>query len=483
MTTNTACASQYQYFSFLEEFMLRIEKGARGGSAGSSRSNNSGRALLSTVGCTAAVAAVGVVVIQLAIEYRRHGIKSTLSISSSLSTCTSTLDDSELMNDREFETVFGPNLEWTPVSAAEASENTEDNNNNDMKKKDAIAKGPRMITSCNRHVDNVKPTIVLVHGFGCTSFEFKELRHLLTMQGFDIFLYDRIVAVDEDDINPLALPRSGETLAHELHTLLRNRKVIADNDNGNNNDGNDSSTSSRNLSSRIILVGHSYGGLVAQMYAMLYPQQVAGLVLLDPAHELQYDHFPLDFVLSCKIVPFILRFYEAVSKYLPQCAQWLFATMDQYDMFNFPPLFLMPSQSDERKTALHFYCRSESWRRARLEVMGCNDTFQNMCSFRNKHSDSFSSIATPPPMSLVLANNRKYSHTFFPQVVTDAFRDIHMDLLMLHDVELFMADESDNWIHLQSPTLVAKAIASVMQRIENQQKQQQQGDRSWVDIF
>lgn len=38
----------------------------------------------------------------------------------------------------------------------------------------------------------------------------------------------------------------------------------------------------------VVLVGHSLGGLHAQLFAMRYPDEVAGLVLIDATHE---DHF------------------------------------------------------------------------------------------------------------------------------------------------------------------------------------------------
>jgi pimeloyl-ACP methyl ester carboxylesterase len=42
--------------------------------------------------------------------------------------------------------------------------------------------------------------------------------------------------------------------------------------------------------SRVVLVGHSLGGLYARHYANRFPDEVAGLVLLDPAHE-DYDAY------------------------------------------------------------------------------------------------------------------------------------------------------------------------------------------------
>lgn len=55
-------------------------------------------------------------------------------------------------------------------------------------------------------------------------------------------------------------PRDGKTIASELHTLLTNAGI----------DGPK------------IIVGHSYGGLIARLYADLYPEEVVGMVLVDP---------------------------------------------------------------------------------------------------------------------------------------------------------------------------------------------------------
>lgn len=41
-----------------------------------------------------------------------------------------------------------------------------------------------------------------------------------------------------------------------------------------------------------VLVGHSYGGLIVRAFAYTYPEDVAGLVLVDAAHEEQLHYYP-----------------------------------------------------------------------------------------------------------------------------------------------------------------------------------------------
>jgi len=75
--------------------------------------------------------------------------------------------------------------------------------------------------------------------------------------------YDRAGVAESDDAN---FKRKSSDLVRELRILLQKEGE----------------------KDPVVLVGHSFGGLNARMYAMSYPGEVAGLVLVDPSHEDQY---------------------------------------------------------------------------------------------------------------------------------------------------------------------------------------------------
>jgi pimeloyl-ACP methyl ester carboxylesterase len=72
---------------------------------------------------------------------------------------------------------------------------------------------------------------------------------------------------DYGDSDPASTPRDGAHIVDELRALLR----------------------SRGLAPPYVLVGHSLGGLYMQLFARKYPDEVAGLVLVDSTHPTQME--------------------------------------------------------------------------------------------------------------------------------------------------------------------------------------------------
>jgi pimeloyl-ACP methyl ester carboxylesterase len=66
--------------------------------------------------------------------------------------------------------------------------------------------------------------------------------------------------------DPAPMPRTAQDVVADLHALLQAAGVPGP----------------------YVLVGHSFGGLVTQLYARAYPNEVVGLVLVDAAHEETY---------------------------------------------------------------------------------------------------------------------------------------------------------------------------------------------------
>ncbi len=65
-------------------------------------------------------------------------------------------------------------------------------------------------------------------------------------------------------------PRTSEQITTELNALL----------------------DTADIARPLVLVGHSFGGLHVRVYTSRFPEEVAGLVLVDPSHERQLEELP-----------------------------------------------------------------------------------------------------------------------------------------------------------------------------------------------
>jgi pimeloyl-ACP methyl ester carboxylesterase len=109
------------------------------------------------------------------------------------------------------------------------------------------------------------PSVVFLPGAGLIGLDYLNVATEIARSTTAV-LYDRAGTGWSDAI---ALPRTAAAVAEELRALLTAAKVPAP----------------------YVLVGHSLGGAYIRRYAQLFPDEVAGLLFLDPAHE-GYADFP-----------------------------------------------------------------------------------------------------------------------------------------------------------------------------------------------
>jgi pimeloyl-ACP methyl ester carboxylesterase len=110
------------------------------------------------------------------------------------------------------------------------------------------------------------PAVVFLPGAGLVGLDFLNIHNQISQFTTSV-LYDRAGTGWSDQV---ALPRTATEVADELRSLLHEAGVNAP----------------------YLLVGHSLGGAYAQRYAQRWPSEVAGLLLLEPAHEDYFAHVP-----------------------------------------------------------------------------------------------------------------------------------------------------------------------------------------------
>jgi pimeloyl-ACP methyl ester carboxylesterase len=111
------------------------------------------------------------------------------------------------------------------------------------------------------------PTVILEAANGGMSAHWARVQQQLA-QSTRVCAYDR-AGLGWSERGPE--PRDARQISSELRDLLTNARI----DKGS-----------------YVLVGHSYGGLYARMYAARYSGEVAGVVLVDSSHPEQFTRYP-----------------------------------------------------------------------------------------------------------------------------------------------------------------------------------------------
>lgn len=103
------------------------------------------------------------------------------------------------------------------------------------------------------------PAVIFLPAAGMVGLDYLNLHQEVSKYTTSV-IYDRLGTGWSDDIK---LPRSAFEVTDELQNVLRIAGIPAP----------------------YLLVGHSLGGIYAQHYAQQFPNEVAGMILLEPPHE------------------------------------------------------------------------------------------------------------------------------------------------------------------------------------------------------
>jgi pimeloyl-ACP methyl ester carboxylesterase len=110
------------------------------------------------------------------------------------------------------------------------------------------------------------PTVILEAGMATFSSNYSWIQNELAAT-------TRVVAYDRAGLgwsDPSAEPQDAQQSAQDLHAALQ----------------------SAGIQPPYVVAGHSYGGLVVRAFTDLYPEEVAGMVLIDASHPDQWARIP-----------------------------------------------------------------------------------------------------------------------------------------------------------------------------------------------
>lgn len=278
------------------------------------------------------------------------------------------------------------------------------------------------------------PTVILEAGVGDPAVKWERVRP-------DVARVTRTCAYDRaglgwSDASPT--PRTAENIVSELHALLSRAPVEGP----------------------YILVGHSLGGALVRLYAHTYPQGVAGMVLVDSAHEDQFSRFPAAVVESADRTD---RQIEREANHMRPYVRLGVAAL-VIDRFPFD-LPLPPIAVEAYRSFFAVDTRMKD-----TEVAEVHAFRGNLARIRAAHITTVGNI----PL-LVLTHGRPDRVFSDPAVPEDArqqaeiaSRQMQSELARLSPQgQLVVAKESGHYIQLDEPRIVIEAIERVVKQVRD----------------
>ncbi len=267
------------------------------------------------------------------------------------------------------------------------------------------------------------PTVILEAGLSCTHLDWSRVLPAIAQK-------TRVLAYDRGGYGwsgPCSKPRNGLKMAAELHGLLQNAGI----------------------SGPLILVGHSYGGLLVRLYASQYPQDVAGILLIDGSPENQREHFP-------RTKPWTKRLRENLDWQIYRLRPIL-ARVGLLRLRNLPNGYIaaLPEEVKPAATALGLSTGAYDW--LRTEEPAIDRTNQ----------EARSAILPDPVLSTVLVAGNS--------IPIKEYQEIWLRLQVeqsnkLPNCRYEVVEECGHFIHLEKPEKVIQAILEMVDTVRDSAK-------------
>jgi pimeloyl-ACP methyl ester carboxylesterase len=260
------------------------------------------------------------------------------------------------------------------------------------------------------------PTVVMDSGLGGTVLDWQLVQPELA-KSTRVCTYDR-AGMGWSEAG--AQPRTSEQIARELHALLGNAGVEGP----------------------YVLVGHSFGGTNMQVYASQYPDEVAGMVLVDSALE---DEEAVTLTKSLQPSPVLLKFYATIG-----------VTRLPYTLGAEPPGLTSPELEDEQAAI-------SSHRKHIFAI--ADETFSLEASFAENRAHPLS--LGDKPLMVLTAGSVQTEGTGLSPEQADHLDRLHSESQAAltrrsENTRQIISEDSGHYIHVDQPALVIDAVRTVV---------------------
>ena len=262
------------------------------------------------------------------------------------------------------------------------------------------------------------PSVVMDSGLGGTVLDWQLVQP-------EVAKFARVCTYDRAGMgwsDPGDQPRTSQQIVKELHTLLGNAGVVE---------------------GPYVLVGHSFGGTNMQVYASHYPDEVAGMVLVDSALE---DEKAVTLTQSLQPSPVLLKIYATIG-----------LTRLPYTLGGEPPGLTSPELEDEQVAI-------SSHRKHVFAVADETSSLQE--SFNENRADPMS--LGNKPLMVLSAGSVQLTGTSLSQEQVNLIDELHSDSQAAltrrsENAKQIIAEDSGHYIQVERPALVIDAVRHVVE--------------------